>query len=460
MICRILALVMVAASCAAPVAAQSGPSPLYRVFLTDGTALTSYGEWARVADQLVFSAPLTPDATTSELHLVTLPVSRVDLSKTERYAAALRAATYAAGRGDADFAKLSDDVAMALNLVATLPTPAERLAAAERARRRLADWPGAHHGYRAAEVREVVGVLDEAIGGLRRAAGLPRFELSLTAVTTEPPHETLLDAPTQQDLVQQLVAASANVQSPAEKVSLLQSVLALLDRAVGALPSAFVSEVRRLASGRIAEERRTDASYERLRTRVLGEGTKLAARADVRNLERLRNRVAEQDAQLGQRRPDDIAGVLATLDAHLDAAHRLRLAQDQWLLRADGLRAYQRAARPFIATLAGSEGKLGDIRDLAGPDPETLRLLDRALARDSRMLALLQPPEALHAVHAVFRSAFELAANAVQLRLDAVRHADVTIAHQAAAAAAGARLLLARAQDDLAAALQPPIPLR
>ena len=39
------------------------------------------------------------------------------------------------------------------------------------ARRRLASWPKDHYGYRADDVREMLGLLDEAISGLRVAAG-------------------------------------------------------------------------------------------------------------------------------------------------------------------------------------------------------------------------------------------------------------------------------------------------
>ena len=66
----------------------------FRVFLRDGTAVVSYGDFARVGDRLVFSMPL--DAAADELQLVDLPVSSVDLPKTEQYAQVVRAARYAA----------------------------------------------------------------------------------------------------------------------------------------------------------------------------------------------------------------------------------------------------------------------------------------------------------------------------------------------------------------------------
>src|SRR5262245_2061725 len=208
--------------------AQSYEPLLYRVFLADGTGLASFGEWARVDDRVIFSMPLTPGAGPGELHLVSLPVQRVDMARTERYAESVRAANYAANRGEADFAQLSGDVAQALNEVALIKDPAARLVAAEHARKALADWPGAHYGYRTGEVREIVGVLDEVISGLRAQDGRQRFELALSTTTTEAPHDELLSAPDRTEIVQQLMTASTVVDSPAERVSLLQSVVALL----------------------------------------------------------------------------------------------------------------------------------------------------------------------------------------------------------------------------------------
>lgn len=447
---------------AAPAAmrAQGVEPPLYRVFLSDGTGLASFGEWARVDDRLVFSMPLSPGAGPAELHLVSLPVQRIDMARTERYAEAVRASHYASSRGEADFAQLSGDVAQALNQVAVIKDPDARLVTAERARKALADWPGTHHGYRASEVREIVGVLDEVISGLRAQGGKERFDLALSTSTTDPVAETLLPAPDQTEVVQQLMSAATVVDSPAEKVSLLQSVVAFIDRAVGLLPEAFAKTIRASALGGIADEQRVDAQYARLRTATLAEAGKYAGTADVRALERLRKRVQDQDSKLGARRPQDIAGVIATLDAHLDAAHRLRLAHDQWQLRIDADRAYQRAVSPFVGTLAELSSSLDMIRSLAGPPPFELRPVAQRLSRASRRLALVEPPAELAPVHAVFRSAFSLAENAVQLRLDAAQAADMGLATQAAAAASGAMMLLTKARADLDAALQPPAATR
>jgi hypothetical protein len=404
--------------------------------------------------------PLAPGAGPGELHLVSLPVSRIDLVRTEQYADAVRAANYASTRGEADFAHLSSTIAHTLNQVALIADPQQRLATAEQARRELADWPGNHFGYRSTEVRDIIGVLDEVITGLRASAGQKGFELALSAHTEIPPQVPLLPAPTHEDIVQNLMTASKLVDSPAEKVSLLQSVVALIDRAVDYLPAAVATTLRAGALGEIAAEQRVDSAYGSLRTTTLATAAQYAERADVRSLEQLRQQVREQDAQLGLRRPDDVAGLLAALDAHLDSAHRLRLAHDQWLLNEERMHEYRRSALPYIQALTKARLSLDDIKLLAGPPPQRLGPLARTIDRNARLLALLEPPTALAAVHAAFRSAYSLAANAVQLRRDAVEVADVELARQASAAASGALMLLDRANDDMRAALEPPITLR
>src|SRR5947209_19873540 len=87
---------------------------LLRVFLTDGTSLVSYGEPARVNDRVVFSMP-TSSVPNPPLHLVNLPIARVDWDRTARYAATARASHYIQTQAESDYAALSNDVASTLN---------------------------------------------------------------------------------------------------------------------------------------------------------------------------------------------------------------------------------------------------------------------------------------------------------------------------------------------------------
>jgi hypothetical protein len=148
--------------------------------------------------------------------------------------------------------------------------------------------------------------------------------------------------------------------------------------------------------------------------------------------------------------------ITAVLDARLEAAHRLRLARDQWQLRVHRVRAYQRETRAPVDTITRMRDSLDDIRTLAGPAPGRLRPLVELLGQQSRILSRVDPPPELSAIHALFRSASDMAYNAAQLRLDAVEAADLDLARRASSAAAGAMMLLARAVAELDAALRPP----
>jgi hypothetical protein len=110
-----------------PAAAAAQPAAsrvLFRVFLSDGRVLSSYGEWARVEDRVIFSMPAQLTRDPIELHLVSIPSRHVDWPRTESYAASVRAAAYAATRGEADFARFSSEVASTLNEVAKISDPA------------------------------------------------------------------------------------------------------------------------------------------------------------------------------------------------------------------------------------------------------------------------------------------------------------------------------------------------
>lgn len=437
--------------------AQTAPSAvLLRVFLTDGTHLASYGEWARLDDRVIFSVPLDPAAPAPDLHIVTLPADQVDWTRTERYAEAARASHYATTRGESDFAYFSAEIARVLNDIALLPDAASRLSTAQRARQALTDWPRRHYGYRAREVREMIGLLDEVIAELRIAAGEDRFDLALVSDGPPIPDVELLPPPSQGEVAEQLLLASRLAATPAERQSLLQTLLGVLDRAVELLPEALASRLRGEASTVLAEERRLEREYGALRTSTLTAAQRHAARADVRSLERLRASVRRDDERLGRQRPESVAVLLAAVDTQLDAARRLRLAQDQWRMQIGGVRAYRRSVSSALDALHGATASLEDIRAQAGPTPRVLQTLQARLAREGTRLTALTPPTAVAPVHALLRSAWDLAASAVRLRLDAISTASLEQASHASAAAAGALMLVVRARSDLDAALKPP----
>lgn len=441
---------------AVPALAQDASSSLFRVFLADGRVLTAYGEWARLDDRIVFSMPTRPGDPAAELHLVTVPAAEVDWERTERYAFSLRARAYAASRGEADFASLSDEVARTLNAVATIKDPATQLAHAETARRTLSTWPGAAFGYRAVEVREILGMLDEVILDLRTAAGQSGTSLALVAPPPIPPDEPLLPEPTDGEIAEQLLTAADLAATPAERTSLLQSLLGLLDRAASLLPSSWAGYVRLRAEHLLGEERRLDAAYAELRTTTLAAAARNAARADVRGIEKLRSAVRTADARLGGKRPGEIDGLLATLEVQLESARAIQLARDQWELRAPEAQRYRRAVAPPLRAIKTHTEALEDVRSQAGPQATRLPAIIERWRREGLRLDRITPPADMQAIHALFRSAWAMAEQAFTLRLAAAAGNDGVRAQQASSAAAGALMLLGRARADLDAALTRP----
>ena len=192
----------------APVEARADEAVLYRIFLTDGSALASYGEFARVADKVVFSMPLGGTSAEPRLELVTVPAAKVDWPATERYADAARASHYASTRGETDYARLTAEVAAALNTIAAANDDRSRLQIAENTRRHVADWARASYGYRTFDISQISGMLDELVSELRVANGQPRFELNLVATVGPPPAVPLLRTPTFRESVQQALSAA------------------------------------------------------------------------------------------------------------------------------------------------------------------------------------------------------------------------------------------------------------
>jgi hypothetical protein len=128
-----------------PVSAHAEEAFLLRVFLVDGTALTSFGEYARVGERIVFSTPLGSGGDGNpSLQLVSLPERNVDWTRTDAYREAVRSAQYAAAQGENDFALMTGDVARVLNEIALAKDSAHRLRLAEQARAQLTDWPAKH----------------------------------------------------------------------------------------------------------------------------------------------------------------------------------------------------------------------------------------------------------------------------------------------------------------------------
>jgi len=440
--------------------AAADDAALFRVFLIDGSALVSYGEVARVGDRVVFSMPLNADADPS-LHLVNIAADRVDWNRTNRYAESARATRYLATRAESDYIALSNDVARTLNEVSQLTDAAKRLALVEGARTALAAWPRNHFSYRSNEVRQMLGMLDDAIADLRAATGGGRVNLSLSTYLGDPPPviEPLLPPPTPKDAIEQTLLAARIADSSVERESLLDAALGELDRDGSALPEEWTAAARAAAEAELVSERRLDHVYQTFSNGIMARAERRAKLADVRGIERMLVAVDRRDAALGRKRPDAINALVTAVQAKLDQARQLRLARDHWAMREIAFEKYRLAITEPIdlfALFARVKPALEDIRSLAGSTPTSLGATERAIAQIVKRATLIVPPEEFIAAHALIVSAAHLAANAAVTRRQAVMSRDIARAWDASSAAAGALMLSARARSEIQLLLRPP----
>ena len=458
---------VVAVLCLLPPAPASGSgpgraeeAPLFRVFLTDGTTLVSFGEFALVGDRVVFSMPLNADVEPA-LHLVNIAADRVDWARTNRYAESARATRYLATRAESDYIGLSNDLARTLTEVSQVTDASKRLALVESARKQLAEWPRTHYGYRSNEVRQMLSMLDDAIADLRAATGDGHLNLTLSTYLGEPPPpvQPLLPPPTPKEAIEQALLASRLADSSVERESLLDAAIREIDRSGTSVPAEWRAATRAAAATELANERRVDQVYQTLSTRLMARAEERAKSADVRGLERVLETVDSRDAALGRQRPDAINALVTAVQVKLDQARQLRLARDRWAMRAVEFEKYRIAITEPIdlfGLFARITPALEDIRSLAGSTPTALSATERAIAQIARRAALIVPPEEFSAPHALIVSAAQLASNAAVIRRQAALSGDIARAWDASSAAAGALMLSARAKSEIQTLLRPP----
>ncbi len=440
----------------APGRALGNDSALFRLFLLNGETITSYGEFARVGDRVIFSMPVGGTADEPRLQVVTLPAGMIDWARTERHVDSARYQRYVATRGDEDFRLLTTEVARVLGQIASTTDRRQALAIAEQARRTLTDWPRAHFGYRQDEVRDVIGVLDGAISSLRGvAAGRSGFELTLVATLEPIAVEPLAVMPGAREQLAQIFKVISMTTPSAERVALLQSAMALLDEAV-AIPGVDITATRRRVEADIREELAIDARYARLSRDLSAEARRAAAAGRVDDAQEVFRDIRKQDAKLGRQRPEVVLALEASVLAQVEAARQLRLLRERWQLRQEIYSSYQRSAGSQIVQLVRLQPELTAIRALEGLETSALRRLQSRLSGGAERLNRLGVPGDLRTAHDFLISAWRFAEGAARLRYEAVASGNLATAREASSAAAGALLMLGRAQQEIRTYLEPP----
>jgi hypothetical protein len=444
-----LALALCAAAARLAAAEPQGPpAPSYRIFLTDGTPIVSFGEYARTNGRVVFTIPIGWRAKPDTLQTVSLPESAVDWDRTERYTDSVRLQTYAAARGEEDFAVLTGAVARALGDISFATDPSSKLAIAADIRRQLLEWPAAHFAYRSADLRELTARVEEAISEIRAGSGHRSFDLSLVA-TIEPPSEPLLPEPHLKDVLESASAIAQLTERRSDRLTLQESILAVLDRHKREVPKDWYAATRRLVVWSIERERSLDREYSDLATRTLREARRMEEDADVLALERLAAEARQEDERLSYRRPETMRGLLASLNASAARAKEKRAALDRYTYRKTAFGAYQRR-------IGDSLGHFDDVRDEIGALRSSEGLKDRRLSKIEKRVSAIEvsllpitPPAELGAAHDLLLSSARLMREALRLQRGSSGPGGAASVQNAAAAAAGALLLLDTAQTRI-----------
>lgn len=460
----IAAVLRPAVLCFAVVLAFAAPAraateaTLLRLFLNDGGTIVSFGEFARIDDRVIFSMPAGGPVDAPRLHVVSLPADAVDWDRTERYAASARYQWYAATRGEADFDRLSTDVARVLNEIALNTDRRRALELAESARATLAAWPAEHFGYRQDDVQEIVGLLDEAVSNLRAALGISEFSLELVAAAPMVPLEPVLGMPSVQEQLSQLLRVAVLTDRPGDRVALLYSALAMIDDPLNGLSGEAIADVRSSVLREIRAEEAIDARYTDLSQRLMRDATRAAADADIEDVEKVLARVPREDEKLGHRRPEQVQALRVSLQARLDDARRLRLLKDRWTIRQALYRDWQRSAGVQLLQLVRLQPVLQAIQAFQGPEPDVLIDTRRRLAGGADRLQRIGVgvPDDLRGVNDLLIGAWRFAETAVTSRFTAVSQGSLATARDASSAAAGALLMLERAQQEIRNLLEPP----
>jgi hypothetical protein len=429
------------------------PGPVFRVFLKDGRALASYGEAATYQDRVIFTLMVGDGGVNAtKYQLISLPVTSVDLDRTARYRDAVRAARYAATRGETDYAEMTAEVSRAIDEIGKVQDAKQRLAMAEEAKRRLLTWSRDNYGYRAQDIQELAGLFDEVIAEMRATAGESQFSVDLVAGNAPYRFEPLQAQPSLQESIEMALAAAAAVDVAADRAAILDAATAALADAKGKVSDEVAADVTR----RIDAERNADNAYAALASDVRTRAKKAADRGDVRAVTALRKEVEARDKALGVMRPAQVTAILQELESTLEIAQARRLQIEHYAMMRPKLLAYEKDLRSVVATLDGAKPSLEAIRDLSGPGLFWLERVESNLNHATDTLKTVQVPEDLSDVHATFQSAVRMALDACQRRRTAMASNNLTVAKEASSAAAGARLLFDQARHELLARLYPP----
>jgi hypothetical protein len=417
----------------------------YRVFLKNGDALPSFGEAAVVADRLVFNLSIGGSDGPLTLQLISLPLPLVDLERTNRYADAMRAAFYAATRGEAEYSEMTAALSRDLEKLAQVQDRKQQLALAEQLRQGLILWPRRHFYYRANDIDKLVGLVGDVINELKAAVGEKTVAIELSAGPPTPAREPIMVPPRLRESITLSLSASTVADIGEERLAILRSA--------ASITPADDRELSGAVARRLEQELRAERSYSALAADIRKRAQAAEAAGNAPAIERLESELLNRDQQFGFRRPKTVQDLIEELRLARTSALARKEVLDRYASVRKRLVDYEISARPAFAAFDGLRSLLEYYREFRVVAFERTVAAEQRFDRLRAQMEGIQPPPEASAVHATLISALRMAVEATSRRREAAATTAMPTMRAASSAAAGALLLADRARQDLVTSL-------
>ena len=234
-----------------------------------------------------------------------------------------------------------------------------------------------------------------------------------------------------------------------DRLSLQQSILAVLDRRKRQVPRDWYSATRKALVGSIEREHALDRDYAELASRTLRDAREREEDADVAALDRLVADAQKEDARLGYQRPETMQALLASLAVSSAKAREKREAIDRYKYRKSAYGSYRRRIDDSLGKFDDVTEDIGAVKALAGLKGRRLSKVEKRVSAIEVSLLPVTPPAELGPAHDLLVSSARLMREALRLQRGATSSGDAAAAQNASAAAAGALLLLETARTRI-----------
>ena len=402
--------------------------------------MPSFGEAAIVGDRIVFNLSMGGSDGPLTLQLISLPLPLIDVDRTTRYAESMRAAFYAATRGEAEYGQMTAELSQTLDTLAKIPDRKQQIAAAEDVRGGLQAWQRNHFSYRSDDVEKLIGLVGDVINELKASVGETTVALELTAGPARP-HEALLPAPRLQESLALSLSASNVADVGEDRLAIL--------RTAASIAPAGDRELSASIATRLDQELKAERSYATLATDVRKRAEAAVSQGNVTAIDRLEKELLGRDQQYGFRRPRAVQDLIEELRVARTSAAVRKEALDRYALVRQRLLDYEIAVRPAFSAFDGLRSVLQYFKDRRVVSFDRTVGAEARFARLRDQIAAVAPPAEAGAIHATLVSALRMAVEAATRRREAAATTSAQTINAASAAAAGALLLADRAHEDL-----------